>query len=104
MGNYYSISVKIGTQTKKYTLISKITTPEVHMNFQEGRHRQVGISSGCYQMGIYHPILLKIGTQTKKQTCVLQKSQKRKLTEKAAKIKCKNDIVLKRQRCMSAKL
>jgi hypothetical protein len=56
-------------------------------------------------MGNYHRTLMKIGTRTK--TDML--SSKVKKTEaygkkKQQKLNVKNDIVLKRQRCMSAKL
>jgi hypothetical protein len=67
MGNYHPISMKIGTQTKKNMLSSKITMPEVYGHFQDGRRRHVGNSSSSYKMGIYHPISTKIGTQIKKQ-------------------------------------
>jgi hypothetical protein len=37
MGNYHPILMKIGTQTKKNMLSSKITKAEVHFaNFQDG--------------------------------------------------------------------
>jgi hypothetical protein len=68
MGNYHPIFMKIGTQTKKSMLSSKITKAEVSGDFQDGRRRHVGNSSECYKMGNYHPILMKIDTQTKK-TC-----------------------------------
>jgi hypothetical protein len=37
MGNYHPISMKIGTQTKKNTLSSKIIKAEVYGHFQDGR-------------------------------------------------------------------
>jgi hypothetical protein len=40
-------------------------------------------------MGNYHPILMKFGTLTKTRYAEFNKSQKRKLTAKTAKIKCK---------------
>jgi hypothetical protein len=39
MGNYHPILMKIGTQTKKNMLISKITNAEVLSNFQDGHRR-----------------------------------------------------------------
>jgi hypothetical protein len=64
MGNYHTISIKIGTQTKKHVLKSKITKAEVQAKFQDGRRRHVGNSSACYKMGNYHSTLMKIDTQT----------------------------------------
>jgi hypothetical protein len=66
MGNYHPILMKIGTQTKKNMLSSKITKAEVQAKFQDGRRRHVGNSSECYKMGNYHPISMKIGKQTKR--------------------------------------
>jgi hypothetical protein len=66
MGNYHPILMKIGTQTKKNMLSSKVTIPEVTIKFQDGRRRHFGNWSACYKMGNYHPILMQIGTQTKK--------------------------------------
>jgi hypothetical protein len=61
--------------------------------------------SACYKMGNYHRTLMKIGTQTEQNMLIECKSHKSgSLRQKTAKIKCKNDIVLKRQPCMSAKL
>jgi hypothetical protein len=39
MGNYHQIFMKIGTQTKKSMLSSKITKTEVQAKFQDGRRR-----------------------------------------------------------------
>jgi hypothetical protein len=64
MGNYHPILMKIGTQTKKHMLSSKITEAEVYTNYQDGRRRHVGNSSACYKVGNYHSILMKIDTQT----------------------------------------
>jgi hypothetical protein len=47
MGNYHLISTKIGTQTKKSTLSSKIIKAEVHGHFQDGRPGFLGTSSAC---------------------------------------------------------
>jgi hypothetical protein len=66
MGIYHPILMKIGTQTKKNMLSSKITIPEVYAKFQDGRRRHFGNSSACYKTGNYNPILMQIGTQTKK--------------------------------------
>jgi hypothetical protein len=41
MGNYHPIWMKIGAQTKKNILNSKITKAEVLANFQNGRRRHV---------------------------------------------------------------
>jgi hypothetical protein len=65
MGNYHPISTKIGTQTQKNILSSKVTKAEVTDRFQDGRGRHVGKSSACYKVGNYHRTLMKIGTQTK---------------------------------------
>jgi hypothetical protein len=42
MGNYNTILMQIGTQTKKNTLKLKITIPEVTIEFQDGRRRHIG--------------------------------------------------------------
>jgi hypothetical protein len=47
MGNYHPISMKIGTQTKKNMLSSKIIKAEVHGHFQDGRPGYLGNSSAC---------------------------------------------------------
>jgi hypothetical protein len=64
LGNYHQNLMKIGTQTKKRMLSSKITQTEVYTNFQYGRRRHVENPSACSKMGNYHPIFMKIGTQT----------------------------------------
>jgi hypothetical protein len=66
MGNYHPIFMKIGTQTKKHMLNSKITEAQMQVECQDGRRRHVGNSSACYKMGNYNPISIKLGTQTKK--------------------------------------
>jgi hypothetical protein len=66
MGNYHPISMKIGTQTKKNVLSSKITEAEMNTNFQNGCRHHVGHSSARYRVGNYHTILMEIGIQTKK--------------------------------------
>jgi hypothetical protein len=65
MGNYHPILTKMGTQTKKSMLSSKIIKAEVYGHFQDGRRRHFGNSSECYKMGNYRPILIKFGTKTK---------------------------------------
>jgi hypothetical protein len=45
MGNYHPILMKIGTQTKKHMLSSKITKTEVQAKFQDGRRRHFGQSN-----------------------------------------------------------
>jgi hypothetical protein len=65
MDNHHPISMKIGTQTKKNMLSSKITKAEVSGTFQNGRRRHFGNSSECHKMGNYHPISIKFHTQTK---------------------------------------
>jgi hypothetical protein len=73
-------------------------------SFQDGRRRHVGNSSACYKMGNYHPILLKFGTQTKTDMLSLTITKAEvSIRRKTPKINVKNDTVLKRQRCMSAK-
>jgi hypothetical protein len=44
MGNYHPIAMKIGTQTKKNILSSKVTKAEVTDRYQDGRCRHVGTS------------------------------------------------------------
>jgi hypothetical protein len=55
-------------------------------------------------MGNYHPILMKIGTQTKQNMLSSKVIKAEAYGKKQKKLNVKNDIVLKRQRCMSAKL
>jgi hypothetical protein len=104
MGNYRPILMKFRTQTKKNMLSSKITSAEMYGQFQDGRPCYLGNSSACYKMGNNRPISMKVGTQTKTDM-LSSKITKRKCAEKKLqKLNVKNDIVLKRQRCMSAKL
>jgi hypothetical protein len=104
MGNYHPILMKIGKQTKTNMLSSKVRKAEMIDRFQDGR-RHVGNSSECCKMGNYQPILMKVGTQTKRNMLSSKVIKAEAYGKKTAKIKCKkNDIVLKRQRCMSAKL
>jgi hypothetical protein len=85
-------------------LSSKVTKAEMIGRFQDGRHRRVENSSECYKMGNYYRTLMKIGTQTKTDMLSSRVIKAEVYGKKAAKINLKNDIVLKRQRCMSAKL
>jgi hypothetical protein len=39
MGNYHPILMKVGKQTKKSMLSSKITKAQVQANFQDGRRK-----------------------------------------------------------------
>jgi hypothetical protein len=55
-------------------------------------------------MGNFHPILMKIGTQTKESMLSSEITKAEAYGKKQQKLNVKNDIVLKRQRCMSAKL
>jgi hypothetical protein len=71
--------------------------------FEDGCRRHVRNSSACCKMGIYHRTLMKIGTQTKTDM-LSSKVIKAEAYGKKRKLNVKNDIVLKRQRCMSAKL
>jgi hypothetical protein len=64
MGNYHRTLMKIGTQTKKNILSSKVTKLEMTDRFQDGRRCHVGNSSAYYKMGNYHRTLMKIDTQT----------------------------------------
>jgi uncharacterized protein with von Willebrand factor type A (vWA) domain len=41
MGNFHPISMKIGSQTKKNMLSSKIAEAEEYTNFQDDRRRHV---------------------------------------------------------------
>jgi hypothetical protein len=54
-------------------------------------------------MGNYHPISMKIGTQTKQNMLSSKVIKAEAYSKKQQKLIVKNDIVLKRQRCMSAK-
>jgi hypothetical protein len=72
--------------------------------FQDGRRRHVGNSGACYKMGNYHRTLMKIGTQTKQNMLSSKVIKAEAYGKKQQKLIVKNDIVLKRQRCMSAKL
>jgi hypothetical protein len=72
--------------------------------FQGGRRRHVGNSSACYKISDCHPILMKIGTQTKKDVLSSKITKAEAYGKKRRKLNVRNDIVLKRQRCMSAKL
>jgi hypothetical protein len=47
MVNYYPISTKFDTHTKKSTLRSKIIKAEAHGHFQDGRSGFLGNSSAC---------------------------------------------------------
>jgi hypothetical protein len=104
MGNYHPILMKFDTQTKKNMLSSKVTKAEMIDRFQDGRHRHVENSSACYKMGNYHWTLMKIGTQTKTDMLSSKVIKAEAYGKKQQKLNVKNDIVLKRQRCMSAKL
>jgi hypothetical protein len=105
MGNYHPILIKIGTQTKKNMLSSKITKAEVCGHFQDGRRCYLGNSSACYKMGNNRAMLMKSGTQTKTDMLSLKITKAEVYGKnKQQKLNVKNDIVVKRQRCMSAKL
>jgi hypothetical protein len=83
----------------------KNAIPEVTDRFQDGRRRHVGNSRACYKMGNYHPIFMKFGTQTKQNMLSSEVIKAEAYGKKnSKKLYVKNDIVLKRQRCMSAKL
>jgi hypothetical protein len=55
-------------------------------------------------MGSYHSILMKFGTQTKTGMLSSKVIKAKAYATKQQKFNVKNDIVLKGQRCMSAKL
>jgi hypothetical protein len=55
-------------------------------------------------MGNYHPSLMKIGTQTKQNMLSSKVIKAEAYGKRQQKLNVKNDIVLKRQRCMRAKL
>jgi hypothetical protein len=74
------------------------------VKFQDGCRRHVGNSSACYKMGNYHWTLMKIDTQTKTDMLSSKVIKAEAYGKKQQKLNVKNDIVLKRQRCMSAKL
>jgi hypothetical protein len=65
MSNYRPNLMKIGIQTKKSILSSKITKTDTLVKFQDGRRRHFVNCSDCLKMGSYHPILMKSDTQTK---------------------------------------
>jgi hypothetical protein len=104
MGNYHPILMKIGTQTKKSMLSLKVSISEVTIKFKDGRRRHVGSSSACFKMSICHLNLMKIGTQTKTRMLSSKVIKAEAYGKKQKKLNVKSDIVLKRQRCMSAKL
>jgi hypothetical protein len=104
MGNYHPISMKIGTQTEKNIVIFKVTKAKVTDRFQDGRSRHVRDSSSCYKMGNYLPILMEIGMQTKTDMLSSKITKWKCAADKQQTLNVKNDIVLKRQRCMSANL
>jgi hypothetical protein len=85
-------------------LSSKVKKAEMIDRFQDGRRRHVGISSACYKMGNYHHTLMKIGTQTKTDMLSSKVIKAEAYGKKQQKLNVKIDIVLKRQRCISAKL
>jgi hypothetical protein len=55
-------------------------------------------------MGNYHRTLMKIGIQTKTDMLSSKVIKAEAYAKKQQKLNVKNDIVLKRQRCMSAML
>jgi hypothetical protein len=55
-------------------------------------------------MGNYHRTLTKIDTQTKQNMLSAKIIEAEAYAKTQQKLNVKNDIVLKRQRCMSAKL
>jgi hypothetical protein len=55
-------------------------------------------------MGNYHRTLMKIGTQTKQNMLSSKVIKAEAYGKKQQNLNVKSDIVLKRQRCMSAKL
>jgi hypothetical protein len=89
MGNYHPISMKIGTQTKKNMLSSKIIKAEVYGHFQDGRPGYLGNSIACWKMGNYRPISMKFGTQTKTDMLSSKITKAEVCGKKTAKIKCK---------------
>jgi hypothetical protein len=54
-------------------------------------------------MDIYHPISMKIGTQAKQNLLSSRVIKAEAYGEKQEKLNVENDIVLRRQRCMSAR-
>jgi hypothetical protein len=85
-------------------LSSKVTIAEMIDRCQDGRHRHVENLSACYKMGNYHRTLMKISTQTKTDTLSSKVIKVEAYGKKQQKLNVKNGIVLKKQRCMSAKL
>jgi hypothetical protein len=82
----------------------RTATGEVTDRFQDGCHRHVENSSACYKIGNHHRTLMKIGTQTKTDMLISKVIKAEAYGKKQQKLNVKNGIVLKRQRCMSAKL
>jgi fructose-specific phosphotransferase system component IIB len=105
MSNYHPILMKVGTQFKKTMLSSKITEAEVYEHFQDGHRFYLAKSSACYEIGNYRKISMKIGTRTKTDMLSSNITEAEVYVKNAAnKIFVKSDIVLNRQRCISAKL
>jgi hypothetical protein len=55
-------------------------------------------------MGSYRPFSMKFGTQTRDRHAEFKSHKTEVCGKKLQKLNVKNNIVLKRQRCMSAKL
>jgi hypothetical protein len=84
--------------------IVKTATGEVTDRFQNGHLCHFENSSACYKMGNYHQALMKIRTPTKTDMLSSKVIKAEDYGKNRQKLNVKNDIVLKRQRCMSAKL
>jgi hypothetical protein len=72
--------------------------------FQDGCRRHVVNSSECYKMGKCRPFLIKFATQTKRDMLSLTITKAEVYGKKHQKLNVESDVVIKRQRCMSAKL
>jgi hypothetical protein len=92
--------MKIGTQTKTGMLSSEITKAECTPIFKMAAASMLKIKVHAIKW-----ILMKIGTQTKTTHAEFKSHKSGSLRKKKQqKLNVKNDIVLKGQRCMSAKL
>jgi hypothetical protein len=96
--------MKLGVQTKKKFLSSKVTNAEMIDRFQDGRCRHVETSSAFYKLGNFLRTFMKMGTHTKQNmlSAIVMKAEAH--GKKQLKVNVTNDIILKRQRCVSAKL
>jgi hypothetical protein len=104
MGNYHPIQMKIDTQTKKNIVSSEVTKLGMTDRVQDGRRYPIGNSSAYYKIGNNHRTFMKIDTQTQQNMLSSKLFNVEAYGKKQQKLNVKNDILLKRQRCMNAML